>query len=193
MGLLHASDSKPIEGGATYSLRHRLFRVAWLVVWLLVAAWTPAPLHRWRVLWLRLFGAQVAPSAHVYGSARIWYPPYLRMEAHACLGPRVNCYCMAPIHLARNAIVSQGSHLCAGMHDIEDPHFQLVARPISIGADAWVAAEAFIGPGVTIGERAVVGARSVLFKDAEAGGVYAGNPAKLIRHRQLDALRVDHD
>jgi len=193
MSLHRAHESRPLEGGATYSLGHRLFRLAWWVVWLLVAAWTPAPLHRWRVFWLRLFGAQVDPSAHVYGSARIWYPPYLRMDAHACLGPRVNCYSMAPIHLARNAIVSQGSYLCAGMHDIEDPDFQLVVRPITIGADAWVAAEAFIGPGVTVGECAVVGARGVLFKDAEAGGVYAGNPAKLIKHRQLEGLRGCRD
>lgn len=188
MGLLNASDSKPLEGGASFSLGHRLHRLLWSVTWLLLAAWTPPPLHRWRVLLLRLYGADVHPTAHVYGSARIWYPPNLRMDAHACLGPRVNCYCMAPIHLGRNAIASQGSYLCAGMHDIEDPDFQLVTKPIVIDEGAWVAAEAFIGPGVTIGPRAVIGARAVLFKDAEPGGVYTGNPAKLIKHRQLESL-----
>jgi len=83
--------------------------------------------------------------------------------------------------------------LCAGTHDIEDPDFQLLAKPIEVGRDAWVAAEAFIGPGVKVGDRAVIGARSVLFKDAESGGVYAGNPARLIKHRKLQALRQAND
>ena len=92
---------------------------------------------------------------------------------------------MAPIHLENRAIVSQGAHLCAGTHDIEDKNFQLVARPITIGTGAWVAAEAFIGPGVTIGAHAIVGARTVLFKDAEANSVYVGNPAQFIKYRQV--------
>jgi putative colanic acid biosynthesis acetyltransferase WcaF len=79
------------------------------------------------------------------------------------------------------------------MHDIENPDFQLQAKPIEIGADSWVAAEAFIGPGVKVGDRAVVGARAVLFKDAECGGVYAGNPARLIKRRKLQALRRSND
>lgn len=192
MTLLDASHSKPLEGGPSFSVGHRALRAAWGLTWWLLAAWTPPPLHRWRVWLLNRFGAHVHPSAHVYGSARIWYPPHLYMDAHACLGPRVTCYCMAPIHLERNAIVSQGSHLCAGMHDIEDPRFQLTVRPIRVEQEAWVAAEVFIGPGVTIGTRAVVGARAVLFADAEPGGVYAGNPAKLIKRRQLDGLKTDH-
>lgn len=184
MTLLDASKSKPLEGGASFSLKHRLVRSVWAASWSLLAAWTPPPLHRWRILLLSVFGARVHPSAHVYGSARIWYPPNLVMGQDACLGPQVNCYCMAPISLGRNAIASQGAQLCAGTHDIEDPDFQLVVKPIVIGKDAWVAAGAFIGPGVTIGERAVIGARAVMFKDAEAGGVYVGNPAKLIKFRR---------
>lgn len=184
MNPLDASKSKPLLGGASYALSHRLFRMAWALVWLLLAAWTPAPLHRWRIFLLRLAGAKVHATAHVYGSARVWYPPNLTMDAHACLGPQVNCYCMAPIKLGRNAIVSQGSHLCAGTHDIEDPDFQLVVKPITIHADAWLAAEVFVGPGVTIGESAVLGARCVLFRDAEPSSVYIGNPAQRIRSRE---------
>jgi len=191
MSLLDASKSQPLAGGASYSLRHRVCRLVWAAVWIAMAAWTPPPFHRWRVLWLRLFGAKVDWTAHVYGSARIWYPPNLWMDAHACLGPKVNCYSMAAIRLGRNAIVSQGSYLCAGTHDIEDPHFQLVTKPIVIGDDAWVAAEVFVGPGVSIGDGAVIGARAVLFRDAESNGVYAGNPAKLIRQRNRSP-RGDH-
>lgn len=183
MTLLDARENQPLQGGASFSLRHRVFRAIWGAAWALLAAWTPAPLHRWRVLLLRLAGAKVHPSAHVYGSARIWYPPHLHMGPHACLGPQVNCYNMAPIRLGQMAIVSQGAHLCAGTHNIDHPNHQLVTKPITIGDSVWVAAEAFIGPGVNIGNSAVIGARCVLFKDAEPSGVYAGNPARLVRLR----------
>jgi putative colanic acid biosynthesis acetyltransferase WcaF len=83
--------------------------------------------------------------------------------------------------------VSQRAHLCASSHDMRDPHFQLVLRPIAIGEGCWIAAEAFVGPGVTMGTRAVLAARGVLFGDAEADGVYSGNPAVYLKARHLRA------
>jgi putative colanic acid biosynthesis acetyltransferase WcaF len=98
---------------------------------------------------------------------------------------------MAPILLEAHAIVSQGAHLCAGSHDIEDPNFPLVVRPITIGEYAWVAAEAFVGPGVHVGAGAVLGARAVTFKDLEARHVYIGNPAQSVRRRVLQHTTTD--
>jgi putative colanic acid biosynthesis acetyltransferase WcaF len=105
------------------------------------------------------------------------------MQEHSVLGPGVNCYCMNTVKLESYVVVSQGAQLCCGTHDIEDPQFQLMTEPIEIKTHAWIAADAFIGPGVTVGEGAVVGARAVLFKDAEAFGVYVGNPAVRIKKR----------
>ncbi len=181
--VLNANASLPLQGGASFSRKNRIFRFVWNVVWLVLCAWTPPPFHRFRIAILRIFGANVAWTAHVYGTARIWFPPHLTLGEHSCIGPGVTCYCIASIELAEYAIVSQGSHLCTGMHDIDDPEFQLTAKPIHIHQKAWIAAEAFIGPGVTIHEHAVIGARSVLFKDAEANGIYIGNPATLLRYR----------
>ncbi|UWU72837.1 hypothetical protein N2602_30970 [Bradyrhizobium sp. NC92] len=83
------------------------------------------------------------------------------------------------------ALVSQRAHLCAGTHDVDDPDFRLVTKPIHIGRNAWVAAEAFVGPGVTVPRNAVLGARAVAMKDLEEGKIYAGNPARLLRSRSV--------
>lgn len=184
MTILNAAAHKPSEGGPSFSFGHRCYRAAWTVCWLLLAAWTPPFLHPWRRLLLRVFGARIAPTARIHASARVWYPANLEMGNQACLGPRVNCYSMARIALGPYALASQGAHLCAGTHDIDDPNFQLKAAPISIGAKAWVAAEAFVGPGVSIGEGAVLGARGVAFQDLDPWAVYAGNPAREVRKRQ---------
>ena len=49
----------------------------------------------------------------------------------------------------------------------------------------WIASGAMILPGVTIGEGAVVTAGSVVVKDVEPWTVVGGNPAKMIKKREL--------
>ena len=184
VSLLNAQRSKPSVGGPTFSLKHRLLRAIWYSVWLFFAVWTPAPLHKWRIFLLCCFGAKIKKTAHVYGSARIWYPSNLQMGEFACLGPGVICYCMAPVILSDRALVSQGAHLCAGSHDYNDPHFQLIAKPIVLGADVWVCAEAFVGLGVEIADGVVIGARSVVTKSiVEPWTVHAGNPCRPVGKR----------
>lgn len=188
---LDASESNPVEGGATYPLSHRLFRAAWGATWFLLASWTPPPMRGWRRFLLRLFGARIASSAGIYGTARIWYPPNLEVGPHAFIGPCAKIYCMADIRIGAYALVSQGAHLCGGTHDISDPDFQLIARSIVVGEKAWIAAEAFVGPGVTVGEGAVLGARGVAMRDLEPWTVYRGNPAEAVKKRKLRSTGDD--
>ena len=105
------------------------------------------------------------------------------MGDYSVLGDAVDCYSVAPVAIGANSIVSQYSFLCAATHDPDRANFPLIARPIRIGERAWVAADAFIGPGVSIGDDAVVGARASVFKDVAAGAVVGGNPARVIRMR----------
>ena len=177
-----ASDNL-FSGAASFSLRNRAMRALWIVVWMLFASWTPPPMHRWRGVLLRLFGAKVHPTARIYGSVKVWYPPHLDVGEQAVLGPQVRCYNQGQITIGKRAIVSQGASLCTGTHDVRDPAFQLVTRPIVIGAQAWICAEAFVGPGVTVGEGAVLAARGTTFKDLTAWDVHLGNPAVRIKSR----------
>ena len=166
-----------------FTLRHRLFRGLWIVCWTLLAAWTPPPLHAWRCLILRLFGAKVGKGVRIHGSSRIWYPPLLTLDDGAVVGWQTVIYCQAPIRLGRNAIVSQYAHLVAGTHDVDAVGFPLITKPIEIGANAWVASRAMVGPGVTLAEGAVLGAGGVACSNIPAWSIYAGNPARLLRRR----------
>lgn len=182
---LEASVTQPRLGGASFSLKHRLYRLLWSLVWGGLGTWSPKPFFRWRAFLLRAFGARIAPTAKVYPGVRVWYPKNLTMRDHACLGPGVDCYCMARIELEEFSLVSQRAVLCAGTHDIDSPDFQLYTLPIIIKRNAWVAAEAFVGPGVIVETNSVLGARAVLFRNSEKSGVYVGNPAKLVRSRAV--------
>lgn len=183
MSLLDARETRPLEGGASFSLGNRLFRLGWMTAWLLLARLTPPPLHGWRRLVLRAFGARLGKGVRVHASAIVWNPRNLELGDDVLIGPRARLYNQGSIVIGARSVVSQGAHLCASSHDLSDPHFQLVLRPITLGRNCWVAAEAFVGPGVEMGDHAVLGARGVLFDKAAPWGVYSGNPAKLIKTR----------
>lgn len=186
MSVYDASITKPLEGGPSFSFSNRVVRLLWNITWISLAAWTPAPFHKWRRFLLCLFGADMALRTDVRGGARVWYPANLTMEENSILADGVNCYNMARIRIGSGTIVSQRAHLCAGTHAIDDPHFQLVARPIDIGRSCWIAAESFVGPGAHIAEGAVLGARAVAFGELEPWTVYIGNPAVAKRVRRKD-------
>jgi putative colanic acid biosynthesis acetyltransferase WcaF len=183
--ILRADLSRPLEGGASFSFRNRTTRLVWMLVWILLARWTPGIFNPWRVLLLKLFGAKISEGAAVACSAKIWLPSKLSLGRNSTIGPWVDCYDMAAVSIGDRTVISQRAVLCTGSHDISDAHFQLVAKPISIGNDVWVATEAFIGPGATVGNDAVIGARACLFGVAEPCGIYIGNPAKKIKQRNV--------
>ncbi len=182
-----ASAPLPRLGGATFALRFRLMRLLWMISWTLLASWTPSPLSPWRGWLLRKFGATIDPSAIVRSSAKIWWPGNLIMGKHASMGPGVICYNVAEITIEDFAIVSQRTHLCTGTHDVDDADFPLKSRPITIKTNAWIASEAFVGPGVVVGEGAVLGARGVAMRKLDPWMIYVGNPAQPVRARKQPA------
>ncbi|HEY4250525.1 MAG TPA: sugar O-acetyltransferase [Roseomonas sp.] len=57
----------------------------------------------------------------------------------------------------------------------------VVAKPIAIGRNVWIAAGATIIGGVTVGENAVIAAGSVVTRDVPPDTLVGGNPARVIR------------
>jgi putative colanic acid biosynthesis acetyltransferase WcaF len=173
--------------GPSFSFRNRLFRLAWGLVDTVLFRFSPKPLHGWRVFLLRRFGAKVGHGVHVYPGVKIWAPWNLDLEDECGIGNGVILYSQGKITIGRRAVISQGAHLCAGTHDYNEPGFPLLTKPITIGREAWVAAEAFIHPGITIGEGCVIGARAVVTKDMPAWMVCTGHPCKPIKERNMFA------
>jgi len=179
----HAKRRVHTGGSDGLTLGNKLARTAWAIVYHAIFRWVPPPLHGVRRVILRAFGAQLRGDCHIYPSVQIWAPWNLRMEDGACLAPGVICYNVAKVALGRNARVSQHAHLCAASHDHEDRRMPLISAPITIGAGAWVCADAFVSMGVTIGRDAVIGARAVVTKDMPAGMVCVGFPCRPVRPR----------
>ncbi len=137
----------------------------------------------WRRTLLRLFGASVAEHVHIYNTAIIYLPWNLTIGEYSAVGERAILYNLGPLVIGKQVTISQGAHLCGGTHDFSRDDLPLIRAAICICDGAWIASEAFVGPGVKVGERAVVGARAVVTKNVDPGVVIVGNPGTVIGTR----------
>ena len=132
---------------------------------------------------LRCFGAQIGHHVRVFPSVRILIPWTLTIGDEATVGDGATLYALGPMHIGARVTISQGAHLCGGTHDFRDPNFPLIRATVTVEDDAWIAADAFVGPNVTVKRAAVIGARAVVMRDVLAGNIVAGNPAKVVGKR----------
>ncbi len=140
-----------------------------------------------RPLLLRAFGGQVPLRCSISGGVKIYFPWALSLGAHVAIAERVSFYNLGGMRVGDRVVVSQDVYFCGGTHDYCVPVYPLVTKRIVVQDDVWIGAGAFIGPGVTIGRGAVVGARAVVTKDVPPWKVVAGNPARVIKDRVLQA------
>lgn len=181
------ADSLDIDGNRAarkYSRRDQLRRILWALATPLFRC-SPRICFGWRSFLLRLFGARVGRGTHIYNSAVICMPWNLTIGDQSCIGEWALVYSLGPVTIGSRTTISQRVHLCAGTHDYADPTLPLLKPPITIGDQAWICADAFVGPGVTVGAGAVVGARAVATRDVAPWVVVAGNPAREIKKREL--------
>jgi len=182
--MLQVQVSK-LECPSPHSLANKAGRVLWAIVWGTMFRWSPRFFFAWRRMLLTLFGARIGCNARISPSVRIWAPWNLTVGDEAAIAHDVDCYCVAPLSIGNHSTVSQYAFLCTATHDIGDPHMRLVSAPVTICDQAWVCAGAFIGPGIVIGEGAVAGAMSVVTRSVDPWTVVAGNPANVIKKREL--------
>lgn len=62
----------------------------------------------------------------------------------------------------------------------------VIKKPVVIKDFVWCGSNVSIVPGVTIGEGVVIGANAVVTKDVPDYAVIGGNPAKIIKYRDID-------
>lgn len=167
-----------------YTPKVKMKRLAWDLTWKIFIR--PCPrwgLKGWRRFLYRLFGAKIPKTSGVHPSAKVFMPWNLELGEYSVIASSAIIYNPAPVILRNACVVSERSFLCTASHNIHSMRHEQIERPIVVNNRAWVAAEAFVGPGVTIGEGAVVGARGCVFKDVEPWTVVGGNPARILKKR----------
>jgi len=170
-------------------------RPGWLILlWWLVQAivfpLTPQPFSAFRRGLLRLFGAKIGKGVFIRPTARFTFPWKIEIGDYSWIGDDVVFYSLDSIRIGCHSVISQKCYLCTGSHNWQDPAFQLVTAPITIGNGVWMATDCFISPGVEIGANAVIGARSSVFTSIPNEQVCWGTPCKA--HYARNTLKVEN-
>ena len=162
---------------------------------------------RWYIRLLAPLYQHRAWSSKVYWSVRMDTPPYRRfwlgkksvIESYCCINNAVgdvtignhtrigiHCTVIGPVCIGNNVNLAQGITVTALNHNFEDTTKRIdeqgiSTKPVVIGDDVWIGANAVILPGVTIGRHVVVAAGAVVTKDVPDNCVVGGVPAKVIK------------
>ena len=146
-------------------------------------------------------------GSKIYWSVRMDTPPYRRfwlgrksvVESYCCINNAVgdvtigdytrigiHCTVIGPVCIGNNVNLAQGITVTALNHNFEDTSRRIdeqgiSTKPVVIGDDVWIGANAVILPGVTIGRHVVVAAGAVVTKDVPDYSLVAGIPAKVIK------------
>ncbi|MGC1562997.1 MAG: sugar O-acetyltransferase [Bradyrhizobium sp.] len=96
-----------------------------------------------------------------------------------------NCtfYDIGGLDIADDVMIGPNVSIITSGHPIEpfQRRASVIARPIVIERNVWIAAGSTIIGGVTVGENSVVAAGSVVTKDVLPNTLVGGNPARVIR------------
>ena len=136
-----------------------------------------------RALFSELIGKKVDDSF-------LLIPPFyttggvdIRVGRNVFVNQNCTFYDLGGLDIADNVMIGPNVNIITSGHPIEPSQRRafVVARPIVIERNVWIAAGATIIGGVTVGENSVVAAGSVVTKDVPRNTLVGGNPARAIR------------
>jgi acetyltransferase-like isoleucine patch superfamily enzyme len=127
----------------------------------------------------------------------IHYKENFRCGKNVFIGSGV-FYCQGGLTLDNHIIIANDLLVLTSEHCFEECdsfpfNNKIKLLPVHIKRGVWIGSRVTILPGVVIGEHCIVGANSVVTKSLEPFGIYAGNPARLIKFRDSSELSKMED
>jgi putative colanic acid biosynthesis acetyltransferase WcaF len=163
-------------------------RFKWAMWFLFNALFVLNPLNPFsslRKAILRLFGAKIGKGVIIKPRVQVKFPWNLQIGEYAWIGEAVWIENQGKVSIGAHACLSQGAVLMTGNHNYKSETFDLMVKPIVLEDGVWIGAGAMVTQGVTCRSHAVLGVMSVASSDLEAYTVYAGNPCREIRKRDM--------
>lgn len=115
----------------------------------------------------------------------------LHMGNYVFLNDKMRINSMSTVKIGNNVIFGPEVILWSTDHNYKNAEFipydyNLVNAGIEIGDNVWVGGRSTILPGVKISEGAIVGMGSVVTKDVPYCAIVGGNPAKILKYRDIE-------
>lgn len=132
-----------------------------------------------------LFQGNIGEGSMVRQGVHIIMGNRMKIGNHVSIMYNFVCMSRGGVVIEDNVSIAANTQILTNNHD-EKEHRILLCKPVVIRKNAWIGAGATILPGVTIGENAIVGAGAVVTKDVPTNTIAVGNPARIIRHVDID-------
>lgn len=120
---------------------------------------------------------------------RCAYPEKISFEGYAYIGPNAQIFGEGKLTIKNNVIIGPNITVMTSNHNYNGtslPYDSInLIGDVTIEENVWIGANVSIVPGVTIGEGAVIAMGAVITKDIPMCSVVGGNPAKLIKNRDV--------
>lgn len=168
------------------TFKSKFYRGIFYLVWGLLKVRPSKSFNFLGIYLLKIFGAKIGKKSTVYSSVKIWDPRNLIIENNVTVGPNVNLYSVNKIFLRNGCQISQDVNLITASHDFNRKSHDLICKPIDVGENVWIAANASVLMGVKIGRNAVIGFGSVVSKNVSENQIVVGNPQLLKGYRDLN-------
>jgi len=119
------------------------------------------------------------------------FPERISIGNHTYIGPRSYMNGRGGLQIGDHSILGPETVIMSSTHNYRlammIPYDEVeLLKPVVIERCTWVGMRAIIMPGVKLGEGSIVGAGSVVTKSFPPGSIIAGNPAKIIDHRDME-------
>lgn len=147
--------------------------------------------YRFRNGLLRAFGAKIDPTVRIRPSCTIHRPRHLSMGRKSALGDDVTIFAHAPVAIGARVVVSQYCQVNAYTQDVAKLDAPVAPAPVTIGDDAWVAADSVVQGPIDVPAGVLVGARSVIRGPLEPWSIASGDPAQSRRPRPYNGARPE--
>ncbi len=161
-------------------------RILWYLVNALIFDSSLFPFYRFKVLLLRLFGANIGNNVAIKPKVNIKYPWFLSIGNNVWIGERVWIDNLGQVTLGNNVCLSQGCMLLSGNHDYTRAGFDLVIKEIVLEEGVWIGASAIVCGGVLAKKLSVLSVGSVATGIMESSGIYQGVPATIVKQRKIN-------
>ncbi len=128
-----------------------------------------------------------------YPKVQFENPQNISVGARVFIGADCLLIAKSSIAIGDDTMIAPRVIIATGTHDpAQNPMWKIaILRPVSIGEHVWIGAGAMILPGVKIGDHAIIGAGAVVSKHVPDRAVVVGNPARIIRIRDIPELDKD--
>jgi acetyltransferase-like isoleucine patch superfamily enzyme len=136
-----------------------------------------------RALFSELIGKEVDGSFLLIPPFYTTGGPDIRVGRNVFINQNCTFYDLGGLDIADDVMIGPNVSIITSGHPIEPSQRRaaVIAKPIAIERNVWIAAGATIIGGVTVGENSVVAAGSVVTKDVPPNSLAGGNPARVIR------------